>query len=111
VEDVLTKYAVDQIHASSKGNKPLFMFYSSHLVHSPLQAPQNILDMFSFITDLQRQHLAAMTYYLDLTVGKIVDALKTYKMWDNTLFLFFADNGGAIYFGGVSLWLALKDTN
>jgi len=100
VEDVFADYAVAQIKSAARSNVPLFMFYSSHLVHSPLEAPSDVLNMFSFIDDIQRQRVAAMAYYLDLTVGKLVKGLKDSRIYDNTLIIFFSDNGGAIYYGG-----------
>jgi hypothetical protein len=47
-----------------------------------------------------------MVTFTDTGIGKIVDALKTKNMWDNTLIVVSADNGGAQYMSpiGYQLW-------
>ena len=40
--------------------------------------------------------LAGMVAYMDDTVGEIVSALVARQMWDETLFVFVSDNGGAV---------------
>ena len=42
--------------------------------------------------------VAAMVNYLDSAVGQLIDSLKAKDMYDNTLIVFSADNGGAIYY-------------
>ena len=41
-----------------------------------------------------------MVNYMDGVVGKLVDALRRKQMWDDTLMLFFSDNGGPVYYPG-----------
>eukprot|EP01061_Rhynchopus_euleeides_P001455 TRINITY_DN1102_c3_g1_i2.p1 TRINITY_DN1102_c3_g1~~TRINITY_DN1102_c3_g1_i2.p1 ORF type:complete len:509 (+),score=200.48 TRINITY_DN1102_c3_g1_i2:67-1593(+) len=81
---------------------PLFVFHAFHLVHSPLEVPQEYLDKFDFITDSvdQRKPYCAMTNYMDDVVGSVVTALKSRNMWEDTLFIFLSDNGGPIQSGG-----------
>ena len=49
-------------------------------------------------TALRRVH-AAMVHALDVGVGRILDALDTHGIADNTLLLFFSDNGGSVGIG------------
>jgi len=77
--------------------KPLFLFHSFHLCHTPLQVPDQVLKLFSFIEHSKRRRYAAMAYHMDRTVGRIVDALKSKRMYDESLILFFSDNGGPVY--------------
>lgn len=88
---------------------PLFLFYAFHLLHTPLQVPEKYLDQIDQIVaskgaspiDTQnRRLLAAMVLYMDEAVGELVQALKAKRMWDNTLLVFSADNGGAVYLPG-----------
>jgi len=81
---------------------PLFLFHSSHLLHTPLQVPKKWLENFDFMpqngkSDFLRRQYAAMTQYMDNQVGLLTDALKKKGMWDNTLFVFQSDNGGPVY--------------
>ena len=82
--------------------KSLFLFYATHLVHTPLQIPKAVLDKFAHIENEERRLMRAMSFYLDLAVGEIVDTLKQYGMWDDTLLVFHSDNGGQIVDGGGS---------
>eukprot|EP01060_Flectonema_neradi_P024945 TRINITY_DN33809_c0_g1_i1.p1 TRINITY_DN33809_c0_g1~~TRINITY_DN33809_c0_g1_i1.p1 ORF type:complete len:542 (+),score=108.86 TRINITY_DN33809_c0_g1_i1:79-1626(+) len=79
-------------------SQPLFLFHSFHLMHTPLEVPQDWLDKFSFINDTQRKTYAAMVNYLDTELGKIVDTFKKKEMWNNTLMVLISDNGGPIYY-------------
>jgi arylsulfatase I/J len=47
-----------------------------------------------------RQYYSAMTNYVDMHIGQVVDALKAKGMWDNTFMVVSSDNGGPIYRNG-----------
>lgn len=47
-----------------------------------------------------RQYYAAMANYVDGHIGKVVAALQARGMWNNTLLVLSADNGGPIYRNG-----------
>ena len=51
---------------------PLFLFYSMHLVHMPLQVKEEILKQFDFIDDKWRKLMHAMVSEMDSNVGRIV---------------------------------------
>jgi len=93
-------------HDVANSEAPLFLFYAFHLLHTPLQVPQAYLDRIDSvlsksgtnpIDDQNRRLYAAMSLYMDEAVGKLVGALKAKAMWNDTLLIFLADNGGAIY--------------
>ncbi|XP_063707871.1 arylsulfatase B-like [Culicoides brevitarsis] len=80
------------------GENPLFLMLNHLAPHAgnaakPLEAPEEKLKRFSYIKDEQRRHLAAMVSVLDDGVGEIVQALKVKGMLDNTIILFYSDNG------------------
>lgn len=96
-------------HDVSKENEPLFLYYSFHLVHTPLQVPKFYMEEIdrlvkkgggSPISTHNRRLYAAMTLYMDNAVGELVSALKEKDMWKDTLIVFSADNGGPIYHPG-----------
>ena len=70
-------------------SSPLFLFYSFHLLHTPLQVPKawlhKIDDLVKAaggepIDDENRRLYAAMTFYMDSAIGEAVAALKKKEM-------------------------------
>ncbi|WP_233903221.1 sulfatase-like hydrolase/transferase [Stieleria maiorica] len=79
----------------SAPEKPWFVFFSYNAPHTPLQAKREDLQRFAHLPDRKRQIYAAMMFALDRGVGRIRDQLEQTGQWDNTLLVFFSDNGGA----------------
>ena len=114
VEDVFRKRALRAIAAhdtTSARAPPLFLFYSFHLLHTPLQVPQRYVRAADARVaaaggapfDSQGRRLyAAMTLFLDEVVGDLVAALRARGMWDDTLLVFLSDNGGPVYYPGAA---------
>lgn len=80
---------------------PLFLFYSMHLAHMPLQVPNAYLANFSSIDNTYRRSMHAMVHYVDVVIERIVDRLKGRKLWENALVVIHSDNGGEIMFAGI----------
>lgn len=80
---------------------PLFMYLAWHLVHSPLEAPEQYWDP-KCADDEHRQLEHAMTTALDEGVGNVTRALQRAGMWNDTLLIFFSDNGGPLVTTGKS---------
>jgi len=99
-EEALFRDRVLNIIENHDPSIPLFLYYGPHIVHDPLQVPQNYVDKFSFIDDLDRQHYQSMVNYLDDVIGEIVASLKNRGLWDNLLLVVSTDNGGPLYIGG-----------
>ncbi len=99
-EEALFKDRVLDVIAKHDPSTPLFLYYAPHIVHDPLEVPQDYVDKFSFIDDLDRQHYHAMVNYLDDVIGEVVTALKDKGLWDNLLLVTSTDNGGPLYIGG-----------
>ncbi|MCK5135884.1 MAG: sulfatase-like hydrolase/transferase [Bacteroidales bacterium] len=74
---------------------PWFMFLSYNAPHTPMQATDEDLVACSHIQDEGRRTYAAMVYALDRGVGRIIQKLKDKGMYENTLIIFFSDNGGS----------------
>ena len=89
------------IEAAASSDKPLFLVWSSHLVHYPLQVPSEYVERFSFIDDENRKLNHAMANYLDDAIGQVVALLKERDMWNNTILAFHSDNGGEIMGAGI----------
>ncbi|MFN3148407.1 sulfatase-like hydrolase/transferase [Bremerella sp.] len=73
---------------------PWFLYVAYNAVHSPLQAKNETLVHFSDERDIHRRIFLAMLYDLDQSVGQILEALEDTGQSQNTLVVFFSDNGG-----------------
>ena len=75
---------------------PFFLYLPLHNVHAPLQAPDEWLNKYPVnSTCKNRRTYQAMVSVADNVTGHVVDLLKKKGMWDNTIFIVSADNGGA----------------
>jgi len=91
-----TNEAVGIIHAHDP-QQPLFIFLAYTVTHAPCeQPPVEYRGDQSAIEDSQRKLFAEMAGSIDVSIGKIVTALKEKDMFDNTIIVFTNDNGGPI---------------
>ncbi|MBL9141488.1 MAG: sulfatase-like hydrolase/transferase, partial [Phycisphaerae bacterium] len=83
--------------------KPFFLVLSHYAVHTPIQAPKEVVDRYAAkkAAALGRDSLAdssatyaAMIDRLDLGVGRLLDCLDSLHIADHTLVVFTSDNGG-----------------
>jgi len=91
--DVLSGEGVRFINESSKSEQPFFLFMSYNAPHTVLAAKEDDLAQYPDLTGKRRTY-AAMVHALDRGVGNVVDSLKATGQYDNTLIVFFSDNGG-----------------
>lgn len=80
---------------SHDSQQPLFLYLALHNVHAPLQAPAEWLDIYPNTTCKSRHVYQAMVSVADNVTGEVVNMLKAKGMWNNTLMIVSADNGGA----------------
>ncbi|MDP0492113.1 MAG: sulfatase-like hydrolase/transferase [Verrucomicrobiota bacterium JB023] len=91
--DCFTDEAIEWIEEEKE--RPWFLFASYNAPHTPMQATEADLARFSHIKDKTRRTYAAMMFALDRGVGRLVDYLEEKGERENTLIVFFSDNGGA----------------
>ena len=75
-------------------NRPFFLYLPFNAVHWPLQALKKHIERFN-TGDPNRDIYLAMLVCMDEAIGRVLDALKRIGADDNTLMVFFSDNGGA----------------
>lgn len=98
--DLFTDAAVRHI-AEHPTAEPLFM-YLAHLAphagngYDPMQVPDDELARMAHIADPQRRRYAAMVSRMDTGIGRVVDALRERGMLENSVILFFGDNGAPV---------------
>ncbi|TWT39198.1 sulfatase-like hydrolase/transferase [Blastopirellula retiformator] len=90
--DAITRESVSFVDRYQ--NHPWFLYVAYNAVHSPLQAKNETLEKFSDVEDIHRRIFLAMLADLDQSVGAILQAVEESGQMENTLILFFSDNGG-----------------
>ncbi len=90
--DAITREATSFIQRYR--TSPWFLYVAYNAVHSPLQAKNETLSLFGSEEDIHRRIFLAMLYDLDRSVGRILDTLDKTDQSDDTIVIFFSDNGG-----------------
>lgn len=103
IVDDLTEHAMQFIEQHRDGN--FFCYLPVNTPHSPMQVPDKFYTKFANADIKQRssqpeqENLAhtraalAMNENLDWNVGRVLDKLKELKLDENTIVLYFSDNG------------------
>jgi len=102
-DELFAEHMVAQIAQHDARAGPFFGFAAWHNCHSPPEVPAAFLANFTaFIPVPGRAMYAAKANYLDAQIGKVVAALKAAGMYDSTLIIAAADNGGPL--GSANNW-------
>jgi arylsulfatase A-like enzyme len=113
--DDITAHAIDFMTARHAEQKPFFCYVAFNIPHSPMQVPDRFWQKFATAdfklrgTRPGRENLPhtraalAMVENLDWNVGRLLDALAAANARDNTIVMFFTDNGpnGPRFNGGM----------
>ncbi|KAJ9452377.1 Arylsulfatase [Diplonema papillatum] len=75
--------------------KPSFVVFSPASVHVKLEYPPANYSACDGVSPVGRNKLCNMIGNFDETVGEVVETYKRAGIWDDTLMIFFSDNGGA----------------
>ena len=94
--DVLTDHSVSFMEANR--DKPFFLFLGHYLVHIPLQAKEPTIEKYRKkekpADGVNNPTYAAMIEHLDAGVGRVLESLDRLGLDENTLVVFYSDNGG-----------------
>ena len=103
--DLFGQWAVDYINSRHQTSEPFLLYLAFNAPHSPIQPPPEwltkVLDRESGITN-KRAGLVALIEHMDATIGRVLQALKSNNLADNTIVVFTSDNGGALQHGGTN---------
>ena len=75
-------------------DEPFFLYLAFNAVHIPMEATKKYLDRFPNIKHRKRQTLAGMLSAMDDAVGQVLAKVREIGAEENTLILFYSDNGG-----------------
>ena len=80
-------------------DQPFFINMCYYAVHTPLMAKPEMINKYESKKKIDEQNnavYASMVESVDHAVGKLLEILKKEKILNNTLILFFSDNGGLL---------------
>ncbi|MDG2223100.1 MAG: sulfatase-like hydrolase/transferase [Rubripirellula sp.] len=99
IEDRMADEATAFIEANK--DKPFFLNYWAFSVHAPFDGKQALTEKYAGKADPKNPQrtpvYGAMVESLDDAVGQLLDTLDRLKLTDNTIVVFFSDNGGNMY--------------
>ncbi len=99
IEDRMSEEAVSWME--QQAGTPFFMNYWQFSVHAPFNAKAGLIEKYrATVNPDDAQHsptYAAMVESMDDAVGTLLDALDRLKIADNTIVVFYSDNGGNMY--------------
>ncbi|MEM8953837.1 MAG: sulfatase-like hydrolase/transferase [Verrucomicrobiota bacterium] len=92
----LTDAFADEAAAFIQENQdqPWFLYLAFNAVHTPMEATDEYEARFPHITDPKRRTLAGMLAAMDDAVGRVMQEVRATNAENNTLVLFYSDNGG-----------------
>jgi len=79
--------------------QPFFINMCYYAVHTPLMAKPETIKKYEAknkVDDQTNAVYAAMVEHLDDAVGKLIDVLEDENLMENTIIIFFSDNGGLL---------------
>jgi arylsulfatase A len=101
--DYLTDKAIEEIERSQ--DNPFFLYFAYNVPHTPIQGREDLVAYFKEKVDTSATHrnptYAAMVKSLDMSVGRVLDALDESGKAENTLIVFTSDNGGLTQRNGI----------
>ncbi len=82
-------------------SRPFFLYVPFTAPHSPMQAPEETIGKYAALPQRRfRRIYAAMVDEMDRAIAAILETLDAEGLADDTIVLFFSDNGGYNGFGG-----------
>jgi len=99
-DEYLTEVLADHCERFMETNrdKPFFLYMSHFAVHIPLEARQQLIEKYEKKpkppTGVNNPIYAAMVEHVDISVGRILKKIDDLGLADNTVVVFYSDNGG-----------------
>ena len=90
--ELIANEAINIIQNKDK-DRPLFLYVAFNAPHTPIEAPLKNIESFAYLDDKKDQVYAANVNALDFEIGKILKAIEEEGILNETIILFFSDNG------------------
>ncbi len=102
-KEYITDRITDEALMFLENNKdtPFFLNFWQFAVHAPYQAPLNLINKYKQKNDPRGKQnnpiMGGMIEKMDESLGRMLDKLEELNLIDNTIIVFFSDNGGNMY--------------
>jgi arylsulfatase B len=92
--DLITNEAVQYIKNYRDKNKPFFLYVPYSVPHTPIQEEEKWLSIYKdSIENESRRSFAASVTHMDYAISQLIQTLDDERLRENTLVIFFSDNG------------------
>jgi arylsulfatase A-like enzyme len=91
VTDLIAREAVQWLEG--RGDKPFFLYVPFTAIHVPMVEAEKWRQMNAHLSDPGQRLRAACASHMDDAIGQVLATLERKKLRDNTLVVFFGDNG------------------
>lgn len=90
-DDVFSGFIFDFMEKNRE--KPFFVYYPMALTHGPFNPTPRSKDWTTARLKNDKKYFGDMVEYMDAVVGRLVDKIDALGIADNTLLVFYSDNG------------------
>lgn len=95
VTDLVTDEAIRFLTETRDKSKPFLLYLPYSAPHAPCQEPGEWLEPYDGrIENISRKYFAASITHMDDAIGRVRETLKVEGLKENTITVFFSDNGG-----------------
>lgn len=91
VTDLIAREALQWLE--QRGSRPFLLYLPFTAIHVPMAEPERWLQANAHLVDPAQRLRAAAASHMDDAIGQVLSALDRKKVHDNTLVIFFGDNG------------------
>lgn len=96
--DALTEEAMNAVKPAVNQQQPFFLYLAHYAVHTPIQPHNKYLKNYTLTVDEPKQEAqyASMIEGVDASLGYVMAKLEQWQVANNTLVIFYSDNGGRV---------------
>lgn len=111
--EALTSEALIQLEKSVEKEEPFFLYLAHYAVHTPIQAHHPYVDKYELTEDekVAEAEYASMIEGVDVSLGSVMQKLDELGISDNTILVFYSDNGGRVLWRGAHTLYGAYDFN
>ena len=96
--DALTEEAMSAVKPAVNKQQPFFLYLAHYAVHTPIQPHNKYLKNYKLTVGEPEQEgqYASMIEGVDASLGYVMAKLEQWQVAENTLVIFYSDNGGRV---------------